>query len=58
VVGEVEAEGLILGGVGINHRVETYYPLSEAVTSLDDLVGAMVRVLERMLAAAMALRAG
>lgn len=49
VLAEAEAEGLIIGGVGINHRVETYYPRSEAVTALDRLPEAMARVLERML---------
>lgn len=52
VVRDVEAEGLILGGIGINYRVEAYYPRSEAVTDLDELPHATVRVLERMLAAA------
>jgi cobaltochelatase CobT len=53
VVREAEAtKGLTIGAVGINHRVEAYYPLSESVTALDDLPAATVRVLERMLAAA------
>jgi cobaltochelatase CobT len=51
VLAEVEAEGLIIGGVGLNHRVDRYYPRSEAVTALDRLPEAMVRVLERMLVA-------
>jgi cobaltochelatase CobT len=52
VVRDLEADGLIIGGVGINHRVEAYYPRSEAVTALDDLPEAVARVLTRMLAAA------
>jgi cobaltochelatase CobT len=49
VVHDVEAEGLIVGGVGINHRVEAYYFRSVAVTELGQLPDAMVRVLEQML---------
>lgn len=49
VVRDVEAEGLIVGGVGINYGVHLYYPRSEAITALDDLPGATVRVLERLL---------
>lgn len=49
VVREVQASGLIVGGLGINHRVEAYYPRSEAVTALDALPLAMGRVLARML---------
>lgn len=52
VVREVEEGGLIVGGLGINYRVENYYPLSEAVTDLDLLPEAMARVLARMLMAA------
>ena len=53
VVREAEAaEGLVIGAVGINHRIDAYYPLSESVTALDELSAATVRVLERMLAAA------
>ena len=52
VVPEVEAEGLIIGGLGINYRVERYYPRSEAATALEDLPAAAVRILKRMLAAA------
>lgn len=49
VVPEVEAAGLIIGGLGINYRVEAFYPRSEAATELDDLPEAAIRVLERML---------
>jgi len=49
VVPKVEAAGLIIGGLGINYRVEAYYPRSEAATELDDLPGAAIRILERML---------
>jgi len=49
VVREAEADGVIIGGVGINYRVDLYYPLSEAATDLDDLPGAMATALERML---------
>jgi cobaltochelatase CobT len=49
VVPELEAAGLIIGGLGINYRVEAFYPRSEAATELDDLPEAAIRVLERML---------
>ena len=49
VVREVEDGGVIVGGLGINYRVENYYPLSEAVTDLDLLPETMARVLARML---------
>jgi len=48
---EIEADDrLTLGGIGINHRVEEYYPLSETVLSPDDLPEASVRLLEALIA--------
>jgi len=40
-----------IGGIGINHRVDSLYPLSETVTALAELPAAAVRLTEKMLAA-------
>jgi cobaltochelatase CobT len=42
---------LLIGGVGIEHRVESLYPMAETAESLDDLYPACYRLLERLLAA-------
>lgn len=44
-----EVPSLSLGGVGIEHRVESLYPTSEAVETLDDLPRACIRLLEKLL---------
>jgi cobaltochelatase CobT len=56
---EIETDDrLTLGGIGINHRVDEYYPLSETVLSPDDLPEAGARLLERLIAAAQKEKAG
>jgi cobaltochelatase CobT len=47
-----EARELTMGGLGINHRVEAFYPISEMVETPEELPGAGTRVLERLIAAA------
>jgi cobaltochelatase CobT len=46
-----EAPSLTLGGIGIEHRVESFYPLSETVEALEDMPRAGIRLLEKLLAA-------
>lgn len=46
-----EEPNLTLGGLGIEHRVASLYPLSEEVTKLDDMPRDGIRLLERLLAA-------
>jgi cobaltochelatase CobT len=44
-----EEPSLVLGGIGIEHRVESLYPLSETVTALEDMPRTGIRLLERLL---------
>jgi len=43
---------LLVGGVGIEHRVESLYPMAETAESLDDMYPACLRLLERLIPAA------
>lgn len=52
VLRQLAAEpNLVLGGVGIEHRVESLYPSSETVETLEDLPRACIRLSEKLLAA-------
>jgi cobaltochelatase CobT len=52
VLAEIEEAGdLTIGGLGINHRVDAFYPLSETVDALEDLPEAGYRLLGKLIAA-------
>jgi cobaltochelatase CobT len=55
VLRQLEGEpGLVLGGIGVEHRVASFYPLSEEVTVLEEMPRSSIRLLERLLAASSA----
>lgn len=49
---DVEHDGIVLGAIGIDHRVGDYYPISETVEAVEDLPEAVFRLLEKLIARA------